>query len=113
MRIAITPGEPAGIGPELIVRYCQTPATTPCELVVFADGELLQQTAAQLNVPLTLNAFNPAEQRLSSPGELSLVDIKCAAPVTPSQLNTANAQYVLTTLAAAQDACIKGECDAL
>lgn len=113
MRIAITPGEPAGIGPELIVRYCQTPAATPSELVVFADGNLLQQTAAQLNLPLTLNTFNPAEIRLSKPGELSLVDIKCAAAVTPGQLNTANAHYVLTTLAAAQDACIKGECDAL
>ncbi len=113
MRIAITPGEPAGIGPELIVRYCQIPAATACELVVYADGALLRQTAAQLNLPLKLTPFNTAQFTPGNPGELSLVDIHCAAQVTPGQLNTANAPYVLTTLAAAQNACIKGECDAL
>ncbi len=113
MRIAITPGEPAGIGPELIVRYCQIPAATACELVVYADGALLRQTAAQLNLPLKLTPFNPAQFTPGNPGELSLVDIHCAAQVTSGQLNTANAPYVLTTLAAAQNACIKGECDAL
>ena len=40
MRTAITPGEPAGIGPELIVRFCQNASAEPRELVVFADGDL-------------------------------------------------------------------------
>lgn len=113
MRIAITPGEPAGIGPELIVRYCQTPSATDRELVVFADGALLQQTAALLKLPLKLKPFSAEHFATSAASELSLVDINCAAAVTPGQLNSANAAYVLNTLAAAQDACIKGECDAL
>lgn len=113
MRTAITPGEPAGIGPELIVRFCQNASAEPRELVVFADGDLLRQTAALLKLPLKLKPFAAEQFTPSAPAELSLVDIKCAAPVTPGQLNSANAAYVLNTLAAAQDACIKGECAAL
>ncbi|MFO1367405.1 MAG: 4-hydroxythreonine-4-phosphate dehydrogenase PdxA [Marinagarivorans sp.] len=113
MRIAITPGEPAGIGPELIVRFCQNASAEPRELVVFADGDLLRQTAILLKLPLKLKPFAAEQFAPSAAAELSLVDIKCAAPVTPGQLNSANAAYVLNTLAAAQDACIKGECAAL
>ena len=61
MRTAITPGEPAGIGPELIVRFCQNASAEPRELVVFADGDLLRQTAALLKLPLKLKPF-AAEQ---------------------------------------------------
>ncbi|MEY4589369.1 MAG: 4-hydroxythreonine-4-phosphate dehydrogenase [Pseudomonadota bacterium] len=113
MRIAITPGEPAGIGPELILRYSQEPQAHPCELVVFADARLMQQTAQALNLPLTLNPFNPEQFTPNQPGTLSLVDIPCAEAVTPGQLNPANAHYVLNSLSAAQDACINGTCNAL
>jgi 4-hydroxythreonine-4-phosphate dehydrogenase len=113
MRIAITPGEPAGIGPELILRYCQQAQAHASELVVFADADLLRQTAHAQNLPITLRPFNPNEFIPSSAGELSFVDIKCAERVIPGTLNTANADYVLKTLAAAQDACIVGLCDAL
>lgn len=113
MRIAITPGEPAGIGPELILRYCHEPQKQACELVVFADGNLLQQTAGALNLPIKLHPFNPAEYAPRPAGELSLVDIQCAQTVVPGTLNKANADYVLKTLAAAQDACLAGNCDAL
>ena len=113
MRIAITPGEPAGIGPELILRYSQEPQNQPCERVVFADATLLQQTAFALNIPLILHPFNSEQFTPSGPCELSIVDIPCAEPVTPGILNPANAHYVLNTLAAAQDACIQKHCDAL
>jgi 4-hydroxythreonine-4-phosphate dehydrogenase len=113
MRIAITPGEPAGIGPELMVRFCQQAQPAPCELVVFADGNVLRQTAQALNLPLTLHPFAPNQYCPRAPGELSWVDINCAQTVTPGKLNTANAAYVLNTLAAAQDACLAGHCDAL
>jgi 4-hydroxythreonine-4-phosphate dehydrogenase len=113
MRIAITPGEPAGIGPELILRYCQELQALPCELIVFADGHLMRQTAQALNLPIVLHPFNPAEYSPRPLGELSLVDISCAQAVIPGTLNKANAEYVLKTLAAAQDACLAGICDAL
>lgn len=113
MRIAITPGEPAGIGPELVVRFCQQAQDVPCELVVFADGNLLRQTAQALNLPLQIHPFAPNHYFPRAPGEISLVDINCAQVVEPGKLNTANAAYVLSTLAAAADACLTGHCDAL
>jgi len=54
-RIALTPGEPAGIGPDLIVTLAQT--ARAAELVAIADPELLLSRAAQLGLPLRLRAF--------------------------------------------------------
>ncbi|MDX1824664.1 MAG: 4-hydroxythreonine-4-phosphate dehydrogenase, partial [Thiohalomonadales bacterium] len=51
-RIAITTGEPAGIGPDLLIQLIQQPQIQ--ELVAIADPELLQQRAEQLDLPLTL-----------------------------------------------------------
>ena len=51
-RVVITPGEPAGIGPDLVVQLAQR--SWPVELVVCADATLLQDRAALLGLPLTL-----------------------------------------------------------
>lgn len=57
-RIVITPGEPAGVGPELIVQLAQRP--WPAELVVCADPSLLEVRARALGLPLTLRRYDPA-----------------------------------------------------
>ncbi|HCX00184.1 MAG TPA: 4-hydroxythreonine-4-phosphate dehydrogenase, partial [Pantoea sp.] len=51
-RLAITPGEPAGIGPDLTIQLAQQ--NWPVELVVCASPQLLRERAAQLGLPLTL-----------------------------------------------------------
>lgn len=51
-RVVITPGEPAGIGPDLVVQLAQR--AWPIELVVCADGALLTERAAMLGLPLSL-----------------------------------------------------------
>ena len=91
MRIAITPGEPAGIGPDLLIQLIQQPQS--CELVAYADGALLQARADRLGLPLRLRA--PAGRPLAGTGDLALRDISLAAPVSPGQLDAANAPYVL------------------
>lgn len=48
-RVVITPGEPAGIGPDLVVQLAQR--AWPIELVVCADGALLTEQAAMLGLP--------------------------------------------------------------
>ncbi len=113
MRIAITPGEPAGIGPELLVQLAQKPQALPCELVAVASGSLLQATADSLGLPLHLHPFNADRVRLHQPGHLSLLACSLGAAVTPGQLNLANAPYVLNTLASATDACLNGTLQAL
>lgn len=111
-RVVITPGEPAGIGPDLTVQLAQQP--WPVELVVCASPALLQQRAAQLDLPLTLRPYRPgvaAEPQQA--GTLTILPIETAAPVTPGELCVANSDYVLTTLARACDGCLDGEFAAL
>jgi len=112
MKFALTPGEPAGIGPDLVIQLAQK--ALPIELVVFADPELLTARAQQLGLPLRLAAHDhhrPA--RPSNTGELTIYPVPLRAPVRPGQLDTANAAYVLDTLRIATRACLSGELSAL
>ncbi|MCR6652442.1 MAG: 4-hydroxythreonine-4-phosphate dehydrogenase PdxA [Cellvibrionaceae bacterium] len=111
-RIALTPGEPAGIGPELVVRLAQLPLGE-LELVAVADPELLQQTALQLQVPLQLSTFAPDSPQVSGNGKLSVASVALHQPSVAGRLNRDNAAYVLNTLATATDLCLDKLCDAL
>ena len=111
-RIALTPGEPAGIGPELVVRLAQQPLVD-VELVVVADPELLAQAAKTLNLPLTLFPFEPGTARPSGGGTLSVATVSLRETVAPGRLNRNNAAYVLDTLQRATDLCLAGVCRAL
>lgn len=111
-RIALTPGEPAGIGPELVVRLAQLPLGE-LELVAVADPELLQQTALQLQVPLQLSTFAPDSPQVSGNGKLSVAAVALHQPSVAGRLNRDNAAYVLNTLATATDLCLDKLCDAL
>lgn len=111
-RVAITPGEPAGIGPDLAVALAQR--DWPVELVVCADGDVLRQRAAQLGLPLTLRDYQPGvAPQPQQAGTLTLLPIATAQPVTAGELTVANGHYVLETLARACDGCLSGEFAAL
>lgn len=111
-RVVITPGEPAGIGPDLTVQLAQQ--CWPVELVVCASPALLQQRAAQLGLPLTLLPYQPGRAAQPQPaGTLTILPIEAAQPVTPGELCVENSDYVLTTLARACDGCLNGEFAAL
>lgn len=111
-RLALTPGEPAGIGPDLVVRLAQT--SQACELVAIADPALLQTRARLLGLPLELlPADYDTEPAPPSPGTLRIDPIRCASSVQPGQVDPANAPYVLDTLAHAVDRCRAGTCAGL
>lgn len=111
-RVVITPGEPAGIGPDLVVQLAQR--SWPVELVVCADATLLQDRATLLGLPLTLIPYvegqQPAPQQA---GTLTLLSVPLRTPVIPGQLSTENGHYVVDTLARACDGCLNGEFAAL
>jgi len=112
VRVVITPGEPAGIGPDLTVQLAQQ--SWPVELVVCASPALLQQRAAQLGLPLTLRPYQPeAAAEPQQAGTLTILPIETAKPVTSGELCVANSDYVLATLARACDGCLDGEFAAL
>ncbi|MEZ5529289.1 MAG: 4-hydroxythreonine-4-phosphate dehydrogenase PdxA [Porticoccaceae bacterium] len=108
IRLAITPGEPAGIGPDLIVQLAQLPQ--PCELVAYADPELLLDRATRLGLPLKLRAVDDLALGPLKPGELGIHPIPLRAPSEPGILNPANAAYVLDTLTAAATDCQQNRC---
>ncbi|CRI64381.1 putative 4-hydroxythreonine-4-phosphate dehydrogenase (4-(phosphohydroxy)-L-threonine dehydrogenase) pdxA [Thiocapsa sp. KS1] len=110
--IAMTPGEPAGIGPDLIVRLAQEPSDTP--IVAIADPALLAERAQRLGLPLHIERFEPGGRAVvPQPGRLTVLPVALRQPVTPGRLDTANAPYVLDTLRIACDACLAGTFDAL
>ncbi len=107
LRIAVTPGEPAGIGPDLCIQLAQQPQ--PHELVVIADPDLLQARAESLKLPLRLRQLDPdAPPQAGAASELCIAPISLHTEVIPGQLNAANAGYVLATLNAAIDGCSSG-----
>lgn len=111
-RIALTPGEPAGVGPELLVRVAMH--DWPAQLIAYADPELLRARAQALGLTLDLHAWDPThDARPYRGGRLAYVDHALAAPSVAGMLDARNADYVLATLESASRACLTGTCDAL
>ncbi len=111
-RIAITPGEPAGIGADIVIALAQHPALA--QRVVLADPVLLQQRAEILGLPLTLRDYAPEMPiTADAAGVLHCLPIPLQAPVSVGQLNPANAGYVLQTLRQAAEGCLQGAFHAL
>ena len=111
-RIAVTPGEPAGIGPELLIQLAQQGCDY--ELVTFADPKLLKQRAELLGLNLKLKQFDPSRAPTPLlPGELCIYPIELSKPSCAGNLDLSNASYVLACLDAAIDACKTNQCQAL
>ncbi len=111
LRIAFTPGEPAGIGPDLIIALVQT--AQQHEIVAIADPNLLLDRANSLGLPLTLREvdFSKPAQPLNT-GELAYQPVDLAQPCITGQLNPENARYVLETLSQAIKGCLSNNFDA-
>ncbi|EHM51199.1 MAG: 4-hydroxythreonine-4-phosphate dehydrogenase PdxA [Yokenella regensburgei] len=111
-RVVITPGEPAGIGPDLVVQLAQR--EWPMELVICADSDLLTDRAATLGLPLTLLPYQPDQPPVPQrAGTLTLLPVALHAPAEPGRLNVLNGPYVVETLARACDGAVNGEFAAL
>lgn len=105
-RILITPGEPAGIGPDITIKMAQESWSD--ELIVIADPELLQQRAKLLHLPLRLMDFSSnAAPQSHLPGTLKIIPHSLSVKATPGQLNAANACYLIQTLESAAALCLK------
>ncbi len=110
-RLALTPGEPAGIGPDLCAQLAQSPPAG-AELIAFCDPGLLEQRAASLGLPLRLDSPG-ANPRPCASGELRIARVKLAAPARAGELNPANSAYVLECLRTAVRHVLDGHADAL
>ncbi len=107
-RFALTPGEPAGIGPDLCLLLAAQPQPYP--LIAITSRDLLCERAAQLGVAVELlmvseDAF-PDEP--APAGSLYVWDTPLQAPVVTGQLDSANGAFVLQTLTRAGQGCLDG-----
>ncbi len=109
--IAITPGESAGIGPDLVIALAQQ--TWPCQLVAIADPDLLLSRARLLNLPLKLVEFTPLDKKIHQAGQLFILPEQINETAICGQLNAHNADYVLRTLTTATRGCLNHTFDAL
>jgi len=107
--IAITPGEPAGIGPDLVVQAAQRERQMPW--LVIADKNMLAARAQLLQLPLTLDDNLQSPSLL--PGYLTVLHTPLANTVIPGQLDTANVPGVMAALDAAIAGCMRGDYSAL
>lgn len=106
-RLALTPGEPAGIGADLCVQLAQQ--KFDAQLVVIGDPELLFNRAKQLRLSLQIQAFRPEQAPTRHrPGNLWVKPVSLRAPVEYGQLDVRNASYVLDTLRLAVEGCMQG-----
>jgi 4-hydroxythreonine-4-phosphate dehydrogenase len=105
---ALTPGEPAGIGPDLCLLLAR--AAQPEILIAIASRELLTARAQQLGLAIELISTTPDHwpQQPAAAGSLYVWDTPLGAKVEPGQLNSDNAHYVLQTLTRAGQGCLDG-----
>ena len=107
-RIAVTSGEPAGVGPDLCLQLARGPL--PCELICRGDRDLLGERARQLSLKLNLWDYEPGQPaRPHTPGTLAVLHIPLAVPAEPGKLDIRNAAPVLALLDRAAQGCLGGE----
>lgn len=111
LKIAITPGEPAGIGPDLTIQLAQL--KWDAQLIVVADRDMLSQRAQALNLPLELVDYAPESDALLDAGQLYIQHVPVATSVVPGELNPENGHYVVETLRIAGQGNIDGDFDAV
>ena len=105
--IAITLGEPAGIGPDTVAACLQEPS--PHQRVIIGCARTLRERAEQLGIPLALAPYSGPSER----SEPQIIDCPCLKTVEAGRLEPANAESVLTSLKFAADGALHSEFDAI
>ncbi len=111
-KIVITSGEPAGIGPDLLIKLSQIRHNF--DITVIADPTLLAERAKKLSVPLRLNTVSNAAQTLPAESDpLKILPLPLNKPVKPGVPDKANADYLLKMLDMASENCLRRHFDAM
>lgn len=107
--IAVTPGEPAGIGPDLALAI--DPEAFNSRLLVIADPTVLAQRAKQIGIGKPIRVVN--EPQAAQLGQLNVLPVSAPETVTPGELNATNGPYVIACLEQAVKLCEARVCAAM
>ena len=105
--IALTCGEPAGIGPDLSLHVAHAAPFPDARLVLIGDRAMLQARAAALGLAVTLTDYQSAHA--PTPLAVEVLHVAAPAPVVAGRLDARNGPYVLRTLDRAIEGCLTGE----
>lgn len=109
LTLALTPGEPAGIGPDIVLKI----AGRACgaRLVAVADADLLRERSRLLRRDTPVVEWQP--QSHPPQGALEVLHVPMRVPASAGELDPRNSSYVLETLERAVDGCTRGDFDAM
>jgi 4-hydroxythreonine-4-phosphate dehydrogenase len=111
-RLVVTPGEPAGIGPDVLLVLAQQ--ALPMELVALADPAMLAARARLLGLPLRCEIIDANAQRaLAPPGVLRVIPMPLPCVVTAGVPEPQNSPALLRALDEAVAMCLQGDADAM
>ena len=110
-RLAVTLGEPAGIGPEIVAALAASEVSA--DLIAIGDRNLLQRAAQSRGIALNIADDDGQWIAERKPGSLRCIHLPISTPAVPGKLDVRNAPYVVATLARAADGCLEGEFDAM
>lgn len=110
-RLAVTAGEPAGVGPELLIRLAATPLAA--NFIAITDRTLLERAAIRCGIEVALSEDDGSPMTMRPTGSLRVRHIPLGTEERPGQPDPSNARHVLTTLAEAADGCMSGRYDAV
>ncbi len=105
MRVVVTPGEPSGIGPDVLIGACHR--DWPTQLVTIGDSALLEARASDLGIALDIQPFDASDpHRSHTKGRIEIVEHPCRYPVSCGQLEVGNAGWIIDTLRLAAQGCM-------
>lgn len=111
VRLALTPGEPAGIGPDLIVLLAER--QWDAQIVVFADANMLKARAAALGKKIDIISYVKGMNYVQAPGQIIVSHVPCSKEPIAGELDSENGHYVVDTLRLACEANMQGDFDAV
>ncbi|MET0935300.1 MAG: 4-hydroxythreonine-4-phosphate dehydrogenase PdxA [Luteibacter sp.] len=110
-RLAVTAGEPAGVGPELVARLAAS--DLPADIVAITDRVLLRRAAAACGIALTITDDDGSRIPTRAAGHVRVRHVPLGEAAAFGQPSPGNAHHVLAMLAIAADGCLAGEFDAV
>ncbi|ORU91891.1 MAG: 4-hydroxythreonine-4-phosphate dehydrogenase PdxA [Cycloclasticus sp. symbiont of Bathymodiolus heckerae] len=111
-RIVITPGEPAGIGPDICLQICAQ--DWPCEIIFIANPELLKRRAKLLGLEINFQIADFSQPAYPhSMGSMIVYPVELATQETCGKLDVNNAQYIVNTLETAAQLCMDNDAQAI
>lgn len=108
-RLAVTSGEPAGVGPELVARLAATPIAA--DFIAVGNVGLLERAARRCGIELKLETDDGAPRKLRAAGSLRVLDVPLRVEEVPGRPDPRNAFHVLNALARTADGCMSGAFD--